>query len=96
MVIARAVGIDYKSLVDFCQYEGIIERTASGKIRPKTYTPGDYKNCDRCKFRKVCVEKIKNAFRCGKYYPDFKLIIEKIERNRMIRDWNERDQMGGV
>ena len=96
MTIARAVGVDYKSLVAFCQSAGIIERTASGKITPKSYTPGDYKNCDRCKFNKVCVEKIRNAFRCGRYYPDYKGIIAKIERNRMIRDWNERDQIGGV
>lgn len=94
--IGKSIGIGYQSVISYCEKEGLVERTASGKIKAREYTPGSFTNCGRCKFRLNCAEKEKNAFRCGKYSPDYKLIQERIDRNRMIRDWNERDKIGGI
>lgn len=94
--IGKNIGVSYRLVMAYCENNGLIERTEYGKIKARDYTPGSFKNCGRCKFRLNCAEKEKNAFRCGKYAPDFKLIQERIDRNRMIRDWNERDQIGGV
>ena len=83
--IAKGLGLSQKAVVDYCDEMGIIERRG-GKIKPREFKPGQFKNCDRCKFRKVCAVKVKNAFSCGQYYPDYKLIQERIERNRKIRE----------
>ena len=88
--IARALGISHVKVLEYCELAGIIERSG-GKIKPREFKPGQFKNCDRCKFRKVCAVKVKNAFSCGQYYPDYKVIQERIERNRKIRE----GQFGG-
>lgn len=94
--IGKNIGVSYRLVMQYCENNGLIERNEYGKIKVRDYKPGSFKNCSRCKFRLNCQEKDKNAFRCGKYAPDYKLIQERIDRNRMIIDWNERDQIGGV
>lgn len=88
--IARALGISHVKVLEYCELAGIIERSG-GKIKPREFKPGNFKNCERCKFWKVCAVKVKNAFSCGQYYPDFKVIMDRIERNRKIRE----GQFGG-